>query len=133
MADPLPTDESEQPQPSSCAPPPQGLAAWPAASGEQRLDAEIVARRVQAIQLTRSLEPRLRCSRKLVQELSRRLGQTATDSVHYEGLLRRMREAHGELRWLEGQMEEAQHVIRSTEWLMEMLADPLPLWRELQG
>jgi hypothetical protein len=102
-------------------PPPSGPATLP--------DIHLVTRRVEAINLTRGLEPRLRCCRDLVRELSQRLGQTATDSVHYEGLLARLRKAHAELRWLETQMEEAQHVIRSTEWLVEMLADPLPAWK----
>lgn len=85
---------------------------------------ELLERRMWAIQLVRELEPQRSCFRQRVQELSRRLAQTPTDSVHYAQLLQRLAEAHGELTSLDVQVEEAQHVIRSTEWLMDLLTDP---------
>lgn len=80
--------------------------------------------RLQAVHLVRELEPRRACFRQRVQELSRRLGQTPTDSVHYADLLERLAEAHRELSHLEAHVEASQHLIRSTEWLMELLTDP---------
>lgn len=121
---PPPSGEAPSGEPGPpAAPKPQG-------SGPVAIpDIQLVTRRLEAINLTRGLEPRLRCCRELVRELSQRLSQTSTDSVHYEGLLTRLRKAHAELRWLETQMEEALHVIRSTEWLVEILADPMPHWK----
>ncbi|MFZ5824485.1 MAG: hypothetical protein ACOY94_09165 [Bacillota bacterium] len=94
---------------------------------------ELLERRMWAIQLVRELEPQRACFRQRVQELSRRLAQTPTDSVHYAQLLQRLAEAHTELSRLEGQVEEAQHVIRSTEWLMELLSDPTRTWARQAG
>lgn len=90
--------------------------------------AGLVDRRVEAIRLVRDLEPRRSCSRQRVQELQGRLNVTPTESVHYAPLLQRLAEAHAELSRLEGRIEEAQHIIRSSEWLMEMLTDPTRPW-----
>jgi hypothetical protein len=95
--------------------------------------AALVERRMQAIRLVRDLEPRRNCFRQHVQELQQRLTRTPTDSVHYVALLGRLSEAHAELSRLVAQMEEAQHVIRSTEWLMEVLTDPTRTWSRPAG
>lgn len=84
----------------------------------------LLERRMQAIHVVRELQPRRSCFRERVQELQGRLSLTPTDSIHYAQLLQRLAEVHAELNRLEGRMEEAQHTIRSTEWLMEMLTDP---------
>lgn len=103
------------------APMPQSPVRMP----ESRADAaSLVDRRMRAIYQVRELEPRRTCFRQRVHELQQRLSHTPTDSVHYAHLLARLAEAHGELNRLEGHIEEAQHIIRSTEWLMEMLTDP---------
>lgn len=86
--------------------------------------AALIAERMRAIARVKELEPRLATSRLRANELSQRLTSTPTDSVHYAELLRWLAEVHAELRELEGEYEEAQHVIRSSAWLMKMLADP---------
>lgn len=122
------TDREPQPQPQVPAP-----AHLKPGDGGASSTLELLERRMCAIQLVRELEPQRSCFRQRVQELSRRLAQTPTDSVHYAQLLQRLAEAHGELTRLEGQVEEAQHVIHSTEWLMELLSDPTRSWGQLES
>jgi|GEM_PF-2964431 len=85
---------------------------------------DLIEQRLHAIQVLRELAPKRTCYRQRVDELSRRLVNTPGDSIHYGDLLQWLAEAHGELRRLESEIEEAQHVVRSTEWLVDMLADP---------
>lgn len=114
---------------------PQAEQAWhrPPEQGAAAGTLELLQRRMSAIHLVRELEPQRTCFRQRVQELSQRLAQTPTDSVHYAHLLQRLAEAHGELSQLEAQVEEGQHVIRSTEWLMELLSDPTRSWGRPAG
>ncbi|MFZ5814215.1 MAG: hypothetical protein ACOY93_02775 [Bacillota bacterium] len=106
--------------------PVEGRGPLPAASPEPTWQETVglVQRRVEAIRLVRELEPRRLSFRQRVAELSSRLARTETDSVHYAQLLERLAEAHGHLVRLEGQIEEAQHLIRSSEWLLDLLTDP---------
>jgi len=87
--------------------------------------ADLIAQRIQAIARVKELEPRLASARARAAELSQRLTSTATDSVHYAELLRWLAEVHVQLRQLEAEYEEAQHVIRNSAWVMDLLADPL--------
>lgn len=87
--------------------------------------AELIAQRIQAIARLKELEPRLASARARASELSQRLTSTATDSVHYAELLRWLAEVHVQLRQLEAEYEEAQHIIRNSAWVMDLLADPL--------
>lgn len=82
--------------------------------------------RAQAIGVIRGLGPQLSCYRQRVQELSQRLSQTTTDSIHYGPQLQRLGEAHLELRRLEERFEGARHTINTTEWLVQLLMDPTP-------
>lgn len=84
----------------------------------------LVAHRLRAIALVRELQPKRRCYQLRVKEMSERLMRTPGESVHYTSVLRWLGEAHEELRRLDGRIEAAQHVLRTTEWLVEMLADP---------
>jgi len=86
--------------------------------------AELIAARIQAIGTVKELEPRLASARLRAAELSQRLTSTPADSVHYAELLRWLAEVHGQLRQLEQEYEEAQHVIRNSAWVMKVLADP---------
>ncbi|MEW8978145.1 MAG: hypothetical protein AB2385_07040 [Symbiobacterium sp.] len=86
--------------------------------------AELIAQRIQAIARVKELEPRLASARARAADLSQRLTSTATDSVHYAELLRWLAEVHGQLRQLEAEYEEAQHVIRGSQWVLHLLADP---------
>lgn len=111
------------------AQPPAAKPAWGEHPDEgPERPADQVERRMRAINLVQELEPRRTCFRERVQELSQRLATTPSDSVHYASLLQRLAEAHAELVWLEERVEAAQHAIRSTEWLMEMLSDPFRRW-----
>ncbi len=86
--------------------------------------AELIQQRMQAIARVKELEPRLASARARAGELSQRLTSTPPDSVHYAELLRWLAEVHVQLRQLEAEYEEAQHVIRNSAWVMELLADP---------
>lgn len=85
---------------------------------------ELINQRIRAIARVRELEPRLASARARAADLSQRLTSTATDSVHYAELLRWLAEVHTQLRQLESEYEEAQHVIRNSAWVMHLLADP---------
>lgn len=86
--------------------------------------AEEVELRLQAIRTVRDLEPKRACQSDLFRVLTRRLQDTPNDSIHYEELLQQLRVAHGELRNLEQELWKANHRIRSTQWLVELLGDP---------
>ncbi len=96
----------------------------PEPSGPPLRASDLIEQRIHAIHILRELDPKRFCFRQRVEELSRRLVHTPGDSVHYGDLLQWLAEAHAELRRLESQIEEAQHVVRSTEWLVDMLTDP---------
>lgn len=80
--------------------------------------------RLKAIRLVRDLEPRRACYAERVRDLSRTLMQLPGDSVHYRNVLEKLREAHGEWMALEERLWAANYIIRSTQWLVDLLADP---------
>lgn len=112
------------------APPAAGIApvageSLPAVTAESWAEwSRLLWERSQAISLVRGLVPQLSCYRQRVQEISQRLGQTTTDSIHYGPQLQRLGEAHLELRRLEERFEGARHTINTTEWLIQLLMDP---------
>ncbi len=83
-----------------------------------------IERRMQAIHLVRELGPKRACYGDRVRELSRHLASLSGDSVHYRNVLERLREAHQEWLALEQKLWEAADVLRSTQWLVDLLADP---------
>lgn len=83
-----------------------------------------IASRLRAIAMVRELEPRRACYADRVRELSRSLTHLPEHSVHFRTVLDRLREAHGEWQVLEEQLQAAQYIIRSTQWLVDLLADP---------
>lgn len=86
--------------------------------------AEQVDLRLQAIRLVRDLEPkRTRCAER-VRELSRSLGATPGDSIHYRALLDRLGESHEDWLELEEKLWSAHYVIRSTQWVVDLLTCP---------
>lgn len=134
---PLPTyapasEPAPAPMPTPAPAPDPGFSSVPQML-EPSETGSLLARRMGAIHVVRELEPRRTCARQRVQELQQRLSQTSTDSIHYPQLLQRLAEAHGELNRLEAQIEEARHIIRSTEWLMELLTDPTRSWGRHPG
>ncbi len=86
--------------------------------------AEEVELRLLAIRTVRDLEPKRSCQSELFRILTRRLLDTPSDSIHYEELLQQLRVAHAELRRLEQELWKANHKIRATQWLVELLDDP---------
>jgi hypothetical protein len=80
--------------------------------------------RLRAIRLVRELEPRRACVAERVRDLSRTLVETPGDSIHYATMLDKLREAHREWLALEEKVWAAHYIIRSTQWLVELLADP---------
>ncbi|HYF94718.1 MAG TPA: hypothetical protein VD969_21095 [Symbiobacteriaceae bacterium] len=103
------------------------LAAEPSSTSEQ------LEQRLKAIQLVRDLEPRRACYADRVKELSRSLTQLPDHSVHFRTVLDRLREAHSEWQVLEEKLQAAHYVIRSTQWLVDLLADPFGSDREVAG
>ncbi len=99
--------------------------ARPARASAAGSPADLIAQRIQAIARVKELEPRLASARARAAELSQRLTATATDSVHYAELLRWLAEVHVQLRQLEAEYEEAQHIIRNSAWVMQLLEDPV--------
>lgn len=92
---------------------------------------EQIEQRLRAIQLVRELEPRRACCIDRVKELSRSLTQLPEHSIHFRTVLDRLREAHAEWQVLEEKLQAAQYVIRSTQWLVELLSDPFIPEREV--
>jgi len=86
--------------------------------------AEQVELRLRAIRLMRDMEPKRACYGERVRDLSRSLAETAGDSIHYRSLLEKLREAHEEWLRLEERLWAANYIIRSTQWLVDLLADP---------
>ncbi|HWI61270.1 MAG TPA: hypothetical protein VNT75_05520 [Symbiobacteriaceae bacterium] len=86
---------------------------------------EQIEARLRAIALVRDLEPRRSCYADRVKDLSRSLTQLPEHSVHFRTVLDRLREAHAEWQVLEEQIQSAQYIIRSTQWLVALLADPM--------
>ena len=86
--------------------------------------ADEIGERLQAIRLVRELEPKRACYADRVRDLSRTLLQLPGDSVHYRTVLQRLQEAHEEWQTLEEKIWAANYIIRSTQWLVELLADP---------
>lgn len=121
---------TQAPQASQAARAPQAPQAAEAAA-EPSSTAGHIADRLQAIAMVRELEPRRACYADRVKELSRSLTNLPEHSVHFRTVLDRLREAHGEWQVLEEQLQAAQYVIRSTQWLVDLLADPYTGSREV--
>lgn len=85
---------------------------------------ELIELRLRAIRLLRELEPKRACFGARVRELSRSLAETPGESIHYRSLLERLREAHGEWVQLEERLWAATYVVRSTQWLVDLLSAP---------
>ncbi len=86
--------------------------------------ADQVELRLRAIRLVRDMEPKRTCYGERVRDLSRSLVETSGDSIHYRALLDKLREAHEEWLRLEERLWAASYIIRSTQWLVDLLADP---------
>ncbi|HEY3367848.1 MAG TPA: hypothetical protein VGK74_22545 [Symbiobacteriaceae bacterium] len=84
----------------------------------------MVQQRLQAIRMMQELMPKQACSSQRVRELSQSLGTTPGDSVYYRSILEKLREAHEEWLDLEEQLWDADHVVRSTQWLVDILSEP---------
>jgi len=88
--------------------------------------AEQVDLRLRAIRLVRDLDPkRARCAER-VRELSRSLAATPGDSIHYRAVLDRLGESHEDWLELEERLWSAHYVIRSTQWVIDLLTCSTP-------
>lgn len=85
---------------------------------------ELIDLRLRAIRLVRDMEPKRACYNERVRALSHNLVEVPGDSVHYRNVLDKLREAHQEWLNLEEMLWAANYVIRSTQWLVDLLADP---------
>lgn len=85
---------------------------------------EQIEQRLRAISLVREMEPRRACYADRVRDLSHSLTQLPDHSVHFRTVLDRLREAHAEWQVLEEKLQAAHYIIRSTQWLVDLLADP---------
>jgi hypothetical protein len=83
-----------------------------------------IQERLSAIRLVRELEPKRACYADRVRDLSRTLTQLSGDSVHYGAVVDKLREAHAEWLQLEERLWAAHYIIRSTQWLVDLLTDP---------
>jgi hypothetical protein len=106
------------------------VAAVPAAGGDAAANGELIQERLKAIRLVRELEPKRSCFADRVRDLSRTLTQLPGDSVHYRAVLDKLRDAHAEWLALEERLWAAHYVIRSTQWLVDLLANPLEEGKE---
>lgn len=80
--------------------------------------------RLHAIRLVRDLGPKRACFAERVRDLSLSLVETSGDSIHYRGVLEKLREAHDEWLRLEEKLWAANYIIKSTQWLIDALSDP---------
>lgn len=85
---------------------------------------ELIDVRLRAIRLVRELEPKRACFADMVRTLTQSLVDLPGDSVHYRAALEKLREAHAEWRDLEEALWGAQHEIRATQWLVDLLSEP---------
>jgi hypothetical protein len=86
--------------------------------------AEQVDLRLRAIRMVRDLEPkRVGCADR-VRELSLSLGITPGDSIHYRSLLDKLGETHEDWLELEERLWSAHYLIRSTQWIVDLLTCP---------
>lgn len=95
--------------------------------------ADQIELRLRAIRMVREHEPRRACYADRVKDLSHTLMQLPGDSIHYRAVLEKLQEAHGEWLALEEKLWAATYVIRSTRWLVDLLADPAASEREVSG
>ncbi|MGE5673753.1 MAG: hypothetical protein ACM3XM_07675 [Mycobacterium leprae] len=86
--------------------------------------ARLLHQRLHAIRVIQEREPEQLCAGRRVRELSKALAETPGDSVHYRAMLHCLREVHEEWLRLEEEIAAANHIIRSTQWLVELLAEP---------
>lgn len=85
---------------------------------------ELIARRLGAIRVMRELGPKKDCYGRQVRDFSCHLAELDGDSVHYRSVLEKLREAHEEWLRLEERLLEAGYIIRSTQWLVDLLTAP---------
>lgn len=85
---------------------------------------QLVETRLRALQTVRDLEPRRVCYADRVRDLKQTLANTPGHSAHFDTLLEKLREARTELLKLEQQLLAASYDIRTTKWLVDLLADP---------
>lgn len=85
---------------------------------------ELIARRLGAIRVVRELGPKKDCFGRQVRDFSRHLAELDGDSIHYRSVLEKLREAHEEWLRLEERLLEAGYIIRSTQWLIDLLTAP---------
>lgn len=83
-----------------------------------------VEQRMRAIRMVRDLEPKRACQADMVRSLTRQLMDTPGDSIHYSDMLEKLRQAHDDWLHLEQKLWAANYIIRSTQWLVDLLADP---------
>lgn len=96
----------------------------PRPSGEGADYTELISRRLGAIRLVRELGPKKECYGRQVRDFSRHLAELDGDSVHYRAVLEKLREAHEEWLRLEEKLLEAHYIVRSTQWLVDLLTAP---------
>lgn len=85
---------------------------------------ELVELRLQAIQQVREMAPRRACYGEWIHDLEQSLSQIPRHSVHYRPTVQRLLEAHEEWLELEERLRAAHEVIRSTQWLVNLLTEP---------
>jgi hypothetical protein len=85
---------------------------------------DLIALRLRAIQHVRDMAPRRSCYGSWLEDLEQSLGQIPRHSVHYKPTVQRLLEAHEEWLDLEERLRSAHEIIRSTQWLVSLLADP---------
>lgn len=93
-------------------------------AGREISCAELVERRLQALHEVRELSPRRHACGEWLQELEENLREIPHHSVHYRPTVERLLEAQEEWMALEERLRSAHEVIRSTQWLVALLAGP---------
>jgi hypothetical protein len=101
-----------------------GAGPGPAPVTEASRYTELIDLRLRAIRLVRDMEPKRACFSERVRSLSQNLVEVPGDSIHYRSVLEKLREAHQEWLGLEEMLWAANYMIRSTQWLVDLLADP---------
>ena len=114
----------DNPEQEHSAVPPAAQPVAQASPAEADGPSDQIELRLRAIRLVRDQEPKRACYAERVRDLSRALMQLPGDSVHYRAVLEKLQEAHAEWLALEEKLWAANYTIRSTQWLVDLLADP---------
>lgn len=117
-------DHEPPTSPPPLAVPPSRAEARAEWEGDPGSAAEQIDLRLRAIRMVREHEPRRACYAERVKDLSQSLLHLPGDSIHYRSVLEKLQEAHGEWLALEEKLWAATYIIRSTQWLVDLLADP---------